>query len=130
MSELRSTPNIPTVESLNLEQKVSQVLCLGWQEDSTGGAASLNSHAQSLVQEMHAGAVVLLGRNISSPKTTRLMISELQELSAIPLLIAIDQEGGSVNRIREPFHEFPGNMALGAIAYGSGLAVAEDHTQR
>src|SRR5258708_22399752 len=116
--------NMPTVDSFSLEQKVGQVLCLGWQGGNTDDATSLNAHARAIVRNMQASAIVLLGRNISTPENTRRMIAEMQSLSPIPLLVAIDQEGGSVNRIREPFHEFPGNMALGAIAYRSGLAVA------
>src|SRR5258708_30189128 len=58
------------------------------------------------------------------------MIGEMQSVSPIPWVAAIAREGGGLNRIREPFHEFPGNMALGPIAYGSGLAVAEDLTRR
>jgi beta-N-acetylhexosaminidase len=48
-------------------------------------------------------------------------IAELQALSPIPLFIAVDQEGGRVNRFRPPrapFHTFPSSMALGAIRTG------------
>lgn len=103
----------PTVENLTLSERIGQVLCFGWQDAE---ARTVNAHARALVEEMQVGSVVLLGRNVDSrnPQQIRDTLAELQSLSRIPLFIAIDQEGGTVNRLRAPFHEFPGNMALGA----------------
>ena len=120
----------PNVESLSLEQKVGQILCLGWQSDACCEASSVNRHARVVIEELSAGAVVLLSRNISAPEKTGELLNELQSISEIPLLIAIDQEGGSVNRMGPPLHQFPGNMALGAVACGSGMEVAEYLTRR
>lgn len=105
-----------TVENLSLPERIGQVLCLGWQGDTVQEARTVNAHARALVREIQVGSVVLLGRNVDSanPQHIRHTLAELQRLSRIPLLIAIDQEGGTVNRLRAPFHEFPGNMALGA----------------
>ncbi|MDW8104945.1 MAG: beta-N-acetylhexosaminidase [Armatimonadota bacterium] len=102
--------------SLSLPERVGQVLCFGWQGATAEEARTVNAHARALVEEMQVGAVVLLGRNVDSgnPQQIRATLAELQRRSRIPLLIAIDQEGGMVNRLRAPFHEFPGNMALGA----------------
>lgn len=104
------------VESLTLSERVGQVLCFGWQRVAGDDAHTVNAHARALVEEMQVGAVVLLGRNVDSgnPLQVRHTLAELQRLSRIPLLVAIDQEGGTVNRLRAPFHEFAGNMALGA----------------
>ncbi len=103
-------------ENLTLSERIGQVLCFGWQGDTVEEARTVNAHARALVEEMRVGGVVLLGRNVHSrnPQQIRDTLAELQRLSRIPLFIAIDQEGGAVNRLRAPFHEFPGNMALGA----------------
>ncbi|MCL6474282.1 MAG: beta-N-acetylhexosaminidase [Firmicutes bacterium] len=104
------------IEKLSLSERIGQVLCFGWQGDSPEEARTVNAHARVLVEEMQVGGVVLLGRNVDSqrPEQIRQTLAELQRRSRIPLFIAIDQEGGMVNRLRAPFHEFPGNMALGA----------------
>ena len=121
------------VVDLTIEERIGQTLCFGWQGVSPQEARTVNAHARALVEEMHVGAVVLLGRNVDSrlPDSIRATITELQSLSRIPLFIAIDQEGGTVNRLRAPLHEFAGNMALGAtgdpeLAYLQAKAQARE----
>ena len=64
------------------------------------------------------GGVILFARNCVNPDKTRLLIAELQKISlaasGLPLLVAIDQEGGRVRRLRAGFPDFPGAEALGA----------------
>src|SRR5438105_14482847 len=111
--------HIPTRASdLPLDHRIGQVLCLGWQSDDAAESPLANEHARALIEEMHAGSVVLMERNVhgASPEQTREMVAQLQSLSPIPLFVAIDQEGGRINRFKPPFTQFPGNMALGAIA--------------
>ncbi len=109
-------PAIPDVTELDTDALIGQVLCFGWQGTTPEEARTVNAHARELVETMEVGGVVLLGRNVNSadPESIRSTLARLQSLSPIPLFIAIDQEGGTVNRLRAPFHEFPGNMALGA----------------
>ena len=124
---------IPDITSLSLEQKIGQILCFGWQGDTPAESQSLNAHAREIVEEMGAGSIVLMARNLhgSDPLCTRALVDELQGHAAIPLFVAVDQEGGSVNRFCEPIHPFPGNMALGAIASGRmGMPAGELYTHR
>jgi len=63
------------------------------------------------------GGVILFARNCVTPKKAAVLIAELQGLrrpaGMPPLLIAIDQEGGPVRRLREGFPEFTGAAGLG-----------------
>jgi len=97
---------------LNLQQQVGQLLCFGWQGEYSD---SVNDHARALIEELHVGAVILMARNVGTAESTRGMIRDIQSLSEIPLLVAVDQEGGRVNRFGPPIHRFPGNAALGRI---------------
>lgn len=103
---------LPHPMDLTLEECIGQVLCFGWSGENPG---TVNDHARALVEAFHVGGVVLLGRNVGTPEKTRTMLDELQSLTQIPLLAAIDHEGGMVCRFQEGLHPFPGNMALGAI---------------
>lgn len=115
-------PSLPPLEKLALTKKIGQVCCFGWQGATDEESRTLNAQAREIVAEMGVGAVVLLGRNVNSaaPEETRRLLADLQSLAPIPLFLAIDQEGGTVNRFRAPFHEFPGNRAIGAIAEDAG----------
>ncbi len=74
------------------------------------------------IRQGRVGGVILFGRNVRDILQLRTLTSELQEAAALgghpPLFIAIDQEGGSVRRLRGPFVPLPSAMAMAA----SGLA--------
>ncbi|HPJ71607.1 MAG TPA: glycoside hydrolase family 3 protein, partial [bacterium] len=87
---------------------------------------------ERMVLDEKVGGVILFGRNIDSVSQTRELIGRLQELRARvradPLLVAVDQEGGAVNRFVEGVSVFPGNRALGETgnrdwAYRQGLEI-------
>ena len=68
-----------------------------------------------LITEQHLGGVLLFQKNIESPAQVARLCRDLQDLArqagSPPLLIAVDQEGGPVERL--PLG-LPGAMALGA----------------
>ena len=74
-----------------------------------------------------AGGIILFDRNVQGADQIGALCADLQAaraaVSDTPLIIAIDQEGGSVARLRGAWPELPGNMALGAI---DDETVAED----
>ena len=98
---------------MTIEEKVGQLMMVGF--DGTKISKEIRTHiGQRLV-----GGVVLFGRNIQSPQQVACLTNALQQLaqatrSQIPLLIATDQEGGLVTRMKKNATVLPGNMALGA----------------
>ncbi len=71
------------------------------------------------VTKRHVGGVVLFSRNLLLMGPVYKLISDLQELrskvSSLPLIVAIDQEGGVVSRLIKGTTVLPGNMVLGGI---------------
>ncbi len=69
------------------------------------------------ILEWRVGGVILFDRNIRNPVQLSRLCGEMQELRSLvaadSLLIAVDQEGGTVARVREGATVFPGNLALG-----------------
>jgi beta-N-acetylhexosaminidase len=59
------------------------------------------------------GGIILFSRNLTDPNQIRQLCASVQKYALSrqqpPLLIAIDQEGGQVARLKEPFTQFPGN---------------------
>jgi len=81
------------------------------------------------------GGVMLFGRNIASPEHLLALSQALQQVAqedgGLPLLIAIDQEGGRVTRLRPPFTVFPsagqiGRLDAAQIAFEVGQASARE----
>jgi beta-N-acetylhexosaminidase len=75
---------------------------------------------RSLLERISQGrlaGVILFSRNIESPAQVLALTSQLQQAARddLPLLIAIDQEGGRVQRIREPLAVWPPMARLGEI---------------
>jgi beta-N-acetylhexosaminidase len=71
-----------------------------------------------LVREFRVGGVVLFSRNVDGPEQVAELVRELQSLARdarheLPLLVAVDQEGGRVARLREPWTVWPPLRALG-----------------
>ncbi len=69
------------------------------------------------------GGVILFARNVRDPAQVAALSRSLKAAAPGPLLVAIDQEGGRVQRLRGPhWTEWPSMRRLGAIDEAGGLA--------
>lgn len=103
-----------------LEQMIGQLFVTGFK-----GAEISSLHPVYLdIKERNLGGVILFDRHLSSKSATNNIVSkeqlchlttELQGIREEKLLIAVDQEGGKVNRFRQEFGfpRFPGAEELG-----------------
>ena len=83
---------------------------------------SIDADLRRLLQEGVFGAI-LFKRNVGSPVETAALCRQLKEEAARPFLLAVDQEGGRVARLRgAPFTTLPPLRELGRRA---GAALAE-----
>jgi len=77
----------------------------------------VDSGTEALIRDYGLGGVILFDRNIQDPVQLATLCSDLQDMSmkyhGVPIFLSIDQEGGQVARLKEPFTLFPGNKAIG-----------------
>ncbi len=77
----------------------------------------LDKGTLSLISEKGLGGIILFKRNIVDPLQVASLTNDLQaaamKYQGIPLFLAVDQEGGRVARLGDPFTSFPGNGAIG-----------------
>ncbi len=79
-----------------------------------------NDHAKRLIRDFRVQSLILFKRNVDRPDQVAELIRELQLLAidagySRPLLIAIDQEGGRVQRLRAPWTVWPPIRRLGEL---------------
>lgn len=112
-------------EALGLETKIGQMIMVGFPGNRPG-----HSGFRRVLEQMEAGqigGVLYLGRNLRDRETVRQMNAALSEAAAssTPPLIAIDQEGGIVQRLKR-HHGFPQTVSAKRMARRSSPAEAEE----
>jgi len=68
---------------------------------------------RDLLREPAVGGVILFSRNYESPDQIADLVAEIRTLRTPPLLIAVDHEGGRVQRFRDGFSPIPAMRHLG-----------------
>ena len=113
-----------TVAEMTTEQKLEQMMMITlrpWMykgSSSYTNVTSLNDAQKKLIQEHNFGGVCLFADNIHDTAQTVMLTNEIQQAALtseckIPMIIAADQEGGSIYRLATGTPTC-GNMALGA----------------
>jgi beta-N-acetylhexosaminidase len=79
-----------------------------------------SSDVKALVREFEVGHVVLFKRNVAAPEQVADLVRELQSTARDagherPLLVAVDQEGGRVARLKDPWTVWPAARAVGRV---------------
>ena len=115
---------IPDVQWLR--QKLGQMLMVGCRGET------LTRVEQLVFEEYPFGGFILFGRNCRSAEQISDLCRSLWNTAAdAPPFLAIDQEGGRVHRLPEPFTHFPPAEAIGnsgdtALAYQCGRSAAAE----
>ncbi len=75
----------------------------------------LTAEERELLQHPAVGGVIMFSRNYDSPEQMRALTQAIHGLRQPPLLIAVDQEGGRVQRFRDGFFRLPPLGRLGEL---------------
>jgi len=106
-------------EPADLDARIGQMLMVGFR----GTAVDENNFIVRDIRRHNLGGVILFDydvalnkevRNIESPEQVKALVASLQAAAATPLLVAVDQEGGRVARLKERFG-FPPTLSHGEL---------------
>lgn len=91
-------PAVPAPD-VSLAAKIGQMIMVGFR----GRTIDMRNDIVQHIADGLVGSVVLFGRNVESPAQLQALTATLRGYSPIPLLVAIDQEGGWVARLPRGF---------------------------
>lgn len=104
--------NVSLLPDNQLKEQIGQMIMVGFR----GTEASENSDVYKMIKDAKVGGVVLFDydlpsasfpRNIVNYNQTKKLISDIQKYSATPLFVAVDAEGGNVNRLKQKYGFLP-----------------------
>ncbi|MGX2961708.1 beta-N-acetylhexosaminidase [Peribacillus sp. JNUCC 23] len=103
------------LEKMTLEEKVGQLMMVGFY------GTEKSDQIKELIEERNIGGVIYFDRNMSSPDQVARLSNSLQQSTEnsstqIPLMLAVDQEGGDILRMREQVSPIPSQQKLGKYA--------------
>jgi beta-N-acetylhexosaminidase len=101
------------LSTMTLEQKVGQLFVVYFTGDQ------FSPELEQTIRGMNVGGILIFQPNFAGTAELAQLINAAQTAATssgahIPLLVAVDHEGGIVNRFEDKLTQFPGNMAIGA----------------
>ncbi len=97
-------------QAMTIEEKVGQMFTVGFH------GLEAPQYLLEWLAQGRVGGIILFARNVASPEQLADLTTSLHQAAKYPLLIGIDQEGGTVARLRDGFSESPGAMALASAS--------------
>lgn len=119
---------------MNLEQKIGQLFLIGFHGDIVDQTHPICRD----IQDHNLGGVILFDRllsrgldhnNIISASQLRKLTSTLQSFADTPLFICVDQEGGSVCRLKKE-RGFPDTISARELGIQDDLSLTASHAEK
>lgn len=126
-----STPLAPTqlvnklLANMTLDQKLGQMIMVRF------NTSYYSSQLDTMITQYHVGSVIEYQSNIGSQSQLNTLNNQIQHSGDLPIIISVDQEGGTVDRLINLDGPQPSATEIGAtgnpqVAYQQGLKDARD----
>lgn len=90
---LFSGSNVKTIEDMTLREKIGQMLMVYYNSDEA------DADLIESLKENQPGSFIVTGDNLTEYNKIKKFIASLNKYSNVPMIIAVDQEGGPVQRL-------------------------------
>jgi len=133
---------------MSIDEKLGQMMCLEfryWEDEdlnkkttankektSLKPVKEINNEIKNVISKYHIGNIILFSQNFENKNQTKKLVSDLQksatESGNPPLIIAVDQEGGKVERFSFGRNKLKNNGELktSSEAFKKGQKIAEE----
>ena len=116
------------IKAMTLDEKIGQMVIVGFDGYTIG------DKSKELIEKYHVGGFILFSENIKNSNQMLNLINSLKETNAnnkTPLFMAVDEEGGRVNRMPKEFKKIPSNKKIGEVnsekfSFKLGAAIGEE----
>ena len=98
---------------MNLEHRIGQLIIMGLP------GPQLDLMTRSLLQTIQPGGILLNSNNIESPQQVAELTATIRSLLEVPPIVAVDQEGGRVDRLKTIYSPMPSADLLRASGEAS-----------
>lgn len=103
------------IKELSIEEKIGQMIIIGMDTNY------ITDRIKNMIQKYKIGGIILYRKNFETYQDMLKLIKQLKEINKgnkIPLFIAIDQEGGRVNRMPPEIKKLPSANQIAKIRRG------------
>lgn len=100
------------IKELSIKEKIGQMVIIGLDTNY------ITDRIKEMIQEYKIGGIILYRKNFSTYSDMLKLVKELKKLNKenkVPLFIAIDQEGGRVNRMPKEIKNLPSASNVASI---------------
>lgn len=83
------------LKNMTIDEKIGQMMIVFY------NSTVMDNTLRSALTEVKPGGFIIFGENVSTYENTLNLIKEIKSTADIPMFIAIDEEGGNVQRLRK-----------------------------
>ena len=128
-TELLNEKVLKKVESLSLREKIGQMFVISY------NTTKFDNKLYDILSKNKPGGFIVMNYNISTYEETKILIENIHNAVSIPMFIAIDEEGGKVQRLKSltdvSVTDIPDMFTIGSInddnlSYKIGKIIGEE----
>jgi len=118
-----------TLNKMTLDEKIGQMMIIYYREPK------MDDTLQNMLKTIKPGGFIFFKENLKVYEDSLKLITDIKSTAKIPMFISVDQEGGSVDRLKTirgiKFNKMPSMAEVGvtndeSIAYGTGAEIAHN----
>ncbi|KIL51593.1 beta-L-N-acetylhexosaminidase [Jeotgalibacillus alimentarius] len=104
--------DIAAIDQMSLDEKIGQMIFSGV------NGTQMTDETTGVIKQYHVGGIILFGNNVDNTAQTVSFLNGMKEANAdnpYPLLLGVDEEGGSVTRMPDEIRSLPASLSIGRI---------------